>query len=308
MIQASKVTRLEFPELIAQSVTHVASDAQVLDETRVSLTLAYMGTCRARVDDGQMCSRDATRLTGLCGRCHVITVRSAQCMQPISKKRPFGKHCGRRHKAAPERRRRAVRNIIKTVIAVTITFGAVTIAINETIGGSSGTRVRSFSVQVTVDLKESLGQLATAGWMLSTNSPSNLGPRYYSDCAKSATGNVQLFLSPNRCKQYATAIRAVTKNGVTSLVAISWVEMRTTGWANQYKTLVGEYGTGNPPGVSPLDFNGHCYASGPSEPGRTVWTVQVQLTGDITIDRKVLQAAALRNLSPRYLQQHCRSR
>ncbi len=265
--------------------------------------------CRARVDDGEKCPRDATRLTGLCGKCHGITARSTQCTQPISKKRPFGKRCGRPHKGAPERRRRVVRNTIKTVIAATIAVGAVTIAINETIGGgSSGTRDRSFSVQVTVDLKESLGQLATAGWLPSTKSASNLGPRYYSDCAESATGNVRLFLSPKRCKQYATAIRAVTKNGVTSLVAISWVEMRTTGWANQYKALVGEYGTGNPPGVSPLDFNGHCYASGPSEPSRTVWTVQVQLTGGIIIDRKILQAAALSSLSPGYLQQHCSSR
>jgi hypothetical protein len=274
-----------------------------------------MGTCRAHVDDGRMCPRDATRLTGLCGGCHGITTKSRQCTQPISRKRPWAKHCDRQHKTlreitqrTPPRRRSALRAIIKTVIAVTITVGAVTFAVSETIGGSPGRGDHSLSVQVTVNLKESLGQLATAGWLLSTNSASNLGPSYHSDCAKSATGRVQLFLSPKRCKQYATAIRTIAKHGMTSLVAISWVEMRTTGWADQYKTLVGEYGTGNPPGVSPLAFNGRCYASGQSEPDRTVWTVEVQSTGDITIDREILQAAALRHLSPRYLQRHCRSR
>ncbi len=231
------------------------------------------------------------------------------------KEKALAKHCGRQHKTlreitqrAPPRRRRALRTIIKTVIAVTITVGAVTFAVNETIGGSPGSGDRSLSVQVTVDLQESLGQLATAGWLPSTNSASNLGPGSYSDCAKSATGRVHLFLSPKRCKKYATAIRGIAKHGMTSLVAISWVEMRKTGWADQYETLVGEYGTGNPPGGSPRAFNGRCYASGQSEPGRTVWTVELQSTGDITIDREILQAAALRHLSSRYLQRHCRSR
>lgn len=203
--------------------------------------------------------------------------------------------------------RRALRATIKKVVVVSIAVGAVTFAVTQIWGGSPANGDRSsLSVQVTVNLKQALGELATAGWLLITNSTSNSGPSYHKDCAKTATGSVHLFLSPKRCKQYATVIRAIAKHGVTSLVAISWVEMRTTAWADQDKKLVGVYGKGNPPGVSPLAFNGRCYASGPSEPGRTVWTVEVQPTGNITIDREILKAAALRNLSPRYLQLHCR--
>jgi hypothetical protein len=285
-----------------------------------------MWKCWAHVDGGRKCPRNATRFTGLCGKCHGITDKWKQCTQPIAKKRPLGKHCGRPHKTlqeieerkrksgpqttqqTPPRRRKPLRAVIKTVAVVTITAGAVTVTLTLTltgaIGGSPSTGDRSLSVQVEFDLKEALHELATAGWLLSANSTSNSGPSYHSDCAKSATRRLRLFLSPKRCEQYATTIRAVTKHGVTSLVAISWVEMRTTAWADQYKKLVDEYGTGNPPGVS-LAFNGRCYASGPPKPGKTVWTVEVQPTGDVTIDREILQAAARTNLSPRSLQRHC---
>lgn len=285
-----------------------------------------MWKCRADLDDGRKCPRSTTRLTGLCGKCHGITDKWKQCTQPIGKQRPWAKHCGRQgHKTlqeieerkrksgsqttqqTPLRRRKPLRTVIKTVAVVTITAGAVTVTLTLTgaIGGSPSTGDRSLSVQVEFDLKEALRELATAGWLLSANSTSNSGPSYHSDCAKSATRRVRLFLSPKRCEQYATTIRAVTRHGTTSLVAISWVEMRTTAWADQYKKLVDEYGTGNPPGVS-LAFNGRCYASGPPKPGRTVWTVEVQPTGDVNIDREILQAAARRNLGPRYLQWHCR--
>jgi hypothetical protein len=81
--------------------------------------------------------------------------------------------------------------------------------------------------------------------------------------------------------------------------------MGTATQARRYKVKVDVYGTGNPPGVSPLDFNGRCYTSRQRE--TTVLTVEVQPTGNVNVDREILQAAARRKLSRSYLKQHCPS-
>lgn len=205
--------------------------------------------------------------------------------------------------SAPSRQGKAGRTVVSTVTAtVMITIGAFIVIAN--FGGSS-TGGNDLSVQVKVDLNKALGGLAALGFHNIRNANSSTsGTNYRTDCANSATGRiVRQFLTNYPCKQYAIATRTVTKRGVTVPVEFSWVEMHTATRANQYKAKVDEYGTGNPPGVPPA-FNGRCYASG--QHGATVWTVEVQPTGNVNVDRKILHAAALRKLSQSYLRQHCR--
>jgi hypothetical protein len=78
--------------------------------------------------------------------------------------------------------------------------------------------------------------------------------------------------------------------------------MPTTALGSQYKAIVDEYNTGNPPGMS-LAFNGLCYVSG--QVGTIVWTVQVEPTGNVNADQQILQAAVLGILAPSYLRRHC---
>jgi hypothetical protein len=58
-----------------------------------------MGQCRAELDDGKRCRRNAKRLDGLCGTCHGITVEYKRCKQPVKKGRM---RCGRAHKTREE--------------------------------------------------------------------------------------------------------------------------------------------------------------------------------------------------------------
>jgi hypothetical protein len=161
----------------------------------------------------------------------------------------------------------------------------------------------NLSVQIKVDLNNALAGLTALGFHdVRTIRSRKSGPAHRTDCAKSATGNVKTFLTNNHCKLYVTATRTVAKQGVTALVAFSWVEMHTSTLAGQYKAEVDTYGTGNPPGV-PHAFNGRCYTSGLQ--GATVWTIELRPTGNVDIDRKVLQAAARTKLTPSYLRQHC---
>jgi len=206
--------------------------------------------------------------------------------------------------SAPPRRGN-VRGAAGVTIAVVAAVTIGPLAISAVYGGSSTGR-NDLSVQVKVDLNKALGGLAAIGFRntRSLNSRTS-GPSYHADCSKSATDSVKTFLTNNRCKQYATATRAVAKRGATALVAFSWVEMGTATQARRYKVKVDVYGTGNPPGVSPLDFNGRCYTSRQRE--TTVLTVEVQPTGNVNVDREILQAAARRKLSRSYLKQHCPS-
>jgi hypothetical protein len=104
------------------------------------------------------------------------------------------------------------------------------------------------------------------------------------------------------CEQYAADTWTITRQDSTTQVVFGWVEMPTTSLARQYKAVVDSYSTGNPPGVSSA-FNGRCYASGQQD--STVWTVEVQPTGNLSADRMILQAAAQQKLSPDYLGEHC---
>jgi hypothetical protein len=78
--------------------------------------------------------------------------------------------------------------------------------------------------------------------------------------------------------------------------------MSTISLAAQYKVYADTPGEGNPPGQSST-FTGFCYSSG--QDGDTVWTEQVQPTGNIQTDQEILQAAAPQTLSAGYLKQHC---
>jgi hypothetical protein len=78
--------------------------------------------------------------------------------------------------------------------------------------------------------------------------------------------------------------------------------MATASLTSQYKNLVAERHTGNPPG-EPANFNGLCYASGHDEDA--AWVAQVQPTGHVTVDRQILQAIAPAKLSASYLRMHC---
>src|SRR5262245_12909524 len=175
-------------------LTPRAHKYRALDEICESIILAYMEKCRAHIDDGRICPRNAKRVTGLCGTCHGITSKSKQCTQPISKYRPWRKYCGRRHKTLqeianpewqsdPQATRPSRRNVRRAAIlavtaTVTITIGAVTV--NAIIGGSPSSDDR-LSVQVKVDLNEALHELATAGWFLSAQGRGNSGPSYRRD-------------------------------------------------------------------------------------------------------------------------------
>jgi hypothetical protein len=192
---------------------------------------------------------------------------------------------------------------VTATVVVAITIGAVSVI--ATGGGSPSNGNRSWSVQVKIDLKEALHELAAvAGWFLSPQSTANSGPSYHRDCAKSATGSVGQFLADHRCQQFATATRTIAKRGTNSLVAFSWVLMPKDSWADQYKHKVDLYKTGNPPGVSSA-FNGRCYASGSDNNGDTVWTVEVQPTGQQNVDWEMLQAAARKKYPMSYLRKHC---
>jgi hypothetical protein len=202
---------------------------------------------------------------------------------------------------AVRRQSKARRRVgLAITFAVTLTIGP--FAFNAVFGGSPANG-GGLSVQVKTDLNKAVVALTAIGFR-GARGPSHriLGPSYNSDCAISATGKVKQFLTFHPCEQYATASRAITKRKTTALVAFVWVEMPTVYLGNQYKNLVDEYGTGNPPGMSRA-FSGLCYASGQS--GTIVWTVQVEPTGHVNADRRILQAAVNGTLAPSYLREHC---
>jgi hypothetical protein len=202
------------------------------------------------------------------------------------------------------RRKKTLRNVTITIAAAaTITAGAATLTISGSSTGSA-TSGGSLSVRVKIDLNKALDALAAILGFRTLEGPASQasGPSYHPDCAKSATGKVQQFLTLHPCKQFATATRTIAKSGTTAQIAFSWVEMPTSAIAGKYKAKVDTPGTGNPPGAS-LAFNGYCYASG--QKGATVWTMLVRPTGHVDVDREILQIAAREKLGPSYLQQHC---
>jgi hypothetical protein len=197
---------------------------------------------------------------------------------------------------------RAGRAILTLAIAVTVggTIGGVAITGGFNASSNGGD---DLSVQVNVDLDKAISALSSLGF--GGRQTSNIGASgagYPTGCADSATGQVKEFLVHYPCVQYTAKTWTITRRGVTSQVVFSWVEMPTSFLASHYKVLVDTYSTGNPPGVSSA-FNGRCYASGQQD--STVWTVEVQPTGNLDFDRMILQASARGPLSGEYLEKHC---
>jgi hypothetical protein len=187
-------------------------------------------------------------------------------------------------------------------VAVTVVGTVGGLAVTGNLSSSSN-QGNDLSVQVNIGLNTAIDKLSSLGFggrQISNSGTSGLSHR--TDCAKSATGLVRQFLTRHPCEQYAAFVYTATRQGATTQVAFSWVEMPAASLAIQYKDEVDTYGKGNPPGVSPV-FNGHCYASGQQD--STVWTVWVLPTGNINIDRTILQAAAQRKFPAAYLQKHC---
>jgi hypothetical protein len=154
-----------------------------------------------------------------------------------------------------------------------------------------------------VDLEGAFTTLSSLGFGVRDSSkPGASGFLRGADCAGSATGLVAKFFILHPCDQYIAETWAITRQGITTLIAFSWVEMTTMDLAAQYKAVVDIYGTGNPPGASSA-FNGLCYAS--DQQGSTVRTVEVRTTGQAKADQGILEDAAGMDLSKNYLQKHC---
>jgi hypothetical protein len=185
----------------------------------------------------------------------------------------------------------------KLAVTVAATAAVGVVAFTASLSGSGG----SLNVQVKADLTQSIVALAKIGFDRAPGTSSS-NPSYGTDCKSSATGQVKLFLTQHPCKEFATATLTTARSGTTAQVAISWVVMPTINLATQYKTRADTPGEGNPPGQSGA-FTGLCYSSG--QDGDTVWSEQVQPTGNVDADREILQAVAPETLSSGYLQQHC---
>ena len=231
-----------------------------------------MPRCGAPTEDGTPCLR---RIKTTDERCY-------QHRQP--KVAPLGT----RTPSSPPRRKIA---LALSLVAVA-TVGAVTITTTWS-GASSGGS--TLTVQAKADVTRVVTALSALGFRDAAHSISYNG----TDCKTAATNEVRQFFIRHPCKEYASAIVTNSSHGITTKVAISWVTMPTPSLASQYKALADTFGTGNPPG-QPLTFDGHCYASG--QDGTTVWAEQVEPTGQVYADRKILQAAAPVTLSSSELQ------
>jgi hypothetical protein len=128
------------------------------------------------------------------------------------------------------------------------------------------------------------------------------GSNSSSGCGESASGDVKKFLTIHPCKDSAVASITMHKQGVSTQAAVSWVVMPSPALASQYKAMVDERFSGNPPGESDV-FDGLCYSSGQS--GETVWVGQVLPTGQLPVDREILQAVSPVELTVSYLKVHC---
>jgi hypothetical protein len=205
---------------------------------------------------------------------------------------------------SPRRRRRKKKT--KSIAAV-----AAALVVTGTLGGLSATGTFSspsdgggaLSVQANIDLNMAISALVGLGF--GGKVVAGVGAPYGNDptnCAENATGQVKVFLTHYPCEQYAADTWTITRQNSSTYIVFAWTEMSITPLASRYKALVDKFGSGNPPGVSPF-FNGLCYASG--QQGATVWTVEVQPTGNPNLDPKILQAAAPQELPMAYLAKHC---
>ena len=188
---------------------------------------------------------------------------------------------------------------------------AVVLTVTGTLGGLTATGTFNsapdassrLSLNANVDVNKAIGTLAGLGFggklLSSTETPADSSP---TNCAKTASGKVRVFLTHYPCKEYASDTYAISRQAFTTDVVFAWVEMPTTALATRYKAIVDKFDTGNPPGVSPA-FNGLCYASGQQD--ATVWTVEIQPIGNVDFDRSTLESVAPAVLSSPYLVKHC---
>jgi hypothetical protein len=203
----------------------------------------------------------------------------------------------------PQQSSTALRRVAVAVVA-TVTIGPFVVKGSLDSSAPAGDDLK---VQVSVDLNKALSALDSILKFRTLASPGSgaVDPSYHKDCAMNATGKVKGFLELNHCKQYASATRTITRQGTTTQVVFSWVEMSSDALAASYKHLVDLKGTGNPPGAS-LAFDGSCYVSGLRKATvSTVWTVLVRPTGNAGVDGEILQVAARQKLTPGYLRNHC---
>jgi hypothetical protein len=180
----------------------------------------------------------------------------------------------------------------------TIVIGAGAVTIDIAASGSSADASSGITIQANLSLKQvvaALEKLQFAGTYIAQPTGSN--------CAQSASGDVRQFLTLRPCKESAISSISMHKQGVSTQAAVSWVVMSSPALASQYKSIVDKSDKGNPPGESTTIFDGLCYASGQS--GETVWAAQVQPTGQVSADQKILQAVAPATLTASYLKVHC---
>jgi len=174
-----------------------------------------------------------------------------------------------------------------TVIAVVsvVGVGAVTWTLYDSAGGSSlsvsdegGARAPSDqpAAEVRLDLNRTKATLLTSGYNVS------LDIRFDKNCAVNSYGKVHKFFLSHPCDWLARASLTPRKSGQGAiLIAVSWVGMRNTALAKQYKRLVDAPGTGN---ITELPrvigayrkvrFTGDFYISGID--GTAVWNAEAQ--------------------------------
>jgi len=203
------------------------------------------------------------------------------------------------HVASPIRKRR--KKIVLTITAsLAIAAGAgaaATVTLNT--GGSSGEN-GNVSIQANLDLTQIDAELSKLGF--NGGATQDGASDSSQNCSQASTGDVKAFLTRNQCKEYAVTLVELNRKGIATQAVITWVVMDTPSLTTQYKNIADERHKGNPPG-QPDNFDGLCYASGQNNV--SAWVAQVQPTGNVSVDRQILQAVAPANLSASYLGLHC---
>jgi hypothetical protein len=206
------------------------------------------------------------------------------------------------------RQKKVRRAVGATTVAVALTFGGLTVTgtFDSPARGtddSSASGASYLSTQVNVDLQATFKTLSSLGFNIKdTPSSGTSGFVQSRNCASTSTGQVSKFFANNPCEQYIAETWTITRQGKSTVVAFSLVEMSTPALASLYKAVVDTYGTGNPPGVS-SQFDGHCYAS--NQQDLAVEAVEVKPLGEAKIDQGILQDSMNDNLSQAYVQRHC---
>jgi hypothetical protein len=214
-------------------------------------------------------------------------------------------------------RQRKIRRALGAItVGVALTFGGLTVTgtfdsqaggTNESSASDTGDSPPSgashLTTQANVDLKETFSTLSSLGFKIKdTPSSGSSGFVRSKNCAATSTGQVSKFFTSHPCEQYIAETWTITRQGKSTSVAFSLVEMSTPILASLYKTVVDTYGTGNPPGVS-SQFDGQCYASNQQE--SAVEAVEVKPLGEAKIDQGILQDSMSDDLSQAYLERHC---